>query len=169
MSFSASRSARKPARTRPWSSTIRTRIMPLHREAASPTPESRRRHGARLRAIALTQQAERRAQLLECFLAGLVDRDESAPGLVRSAIEQVSPDTGLDADHRDPMGQDIVQLARDSNALLTSPPVGLVLAAPLGVERSLLDLFEIGSAAACGLTEDEAGDEPAGEPQGGDE
>src|SRR2546422_2488914 len=99
---------------------------------------------SRLRAIALTQQAERRAQLLECFLAGLVDRDESAPGLVRIAIEQVSPDTGLDADHRDPMGQDIVQLARDSNALLTSPPVGLVLAAPLDVERSLLDLFAAG-------------------------
>src|SRR5207244_6948729 len=103
---------------------------------------------------------------LQRFLARLIDRDEGVSSLVRIPIQQVSPDAGLDADHRDPMGQDVVELARDADALFTRAPVGLVFAAPLRFEGSLLDLLEIRSPAPRGLAEDEAGNEPASEPQG---
>ena len=57
----------------------------------------------------------------------------------------------------------------DANALLTGSSARFVFAAPLCLQSSLLDLFEIGPAAARRLTEDEAGDQPTGEPQSGDE
>ncbi|HEY8987549.1 MAG TPA: hypothetical protein VIM39_00930, partial [Candidatus Limnocylindrales bacterium] len=67
------------------------------------------------------------------------------------------------------MGQDVVELARDPDAFLTGPPPRQILPAPLCLERTVLNLFEIGSPASRRLAEDEAGDEPSCEPQGRDE
>src|SRR5437879_12274111 len=78
-------------------------------------------------------------------------------------------DSGLDADHRDPMGQAVMELARDADSLLSRPPPSLVFAAPLCLDRPLLDFFEIGSPSTRGLAEHQAGDQPAREPEGGDE
>ena len=67
------------------------------------------------------------------------------------------------------MVKDVVQFASDADPLLAGAPSRFVFAASLRVERPLLDLFQVGPAAAHGLAKDEAGDQPSGEPQRGDE
>src|SRR6476660_7142795 len=62
-----------------------------------------------------------------------------------------------------------MELPSDADALFAGPPMRLVFAAALGLDRSLLHLFDIGSAAARGLPEDETRNEPTREPQGRDE
>lgn len=67
------------------------------------------------------------------------------------------------------MGEDVVELPRDADPLLTGPSACLVLATALRREGPVFDLFEVRTPAPGRLAEDETRDEPAGEPQGSDE
>ena len=76
------------------------------------------------------QHAEHRSELRERLLARVLDRGECGPSLLRPFLEQVEGDPGLHVDHRDVVGQHIVQLARDRQALLARVPALFFLLHP---------------------------------------
>ena len=70
------------------------------------------------------QGTEHLAHLSECLLARRPDGGEGGPGLLGVRVEERQTHAGLDVDHRDAVGEDVVQLTGDPQPLLVGPPAG---------------------------------------------
>jgi len=103
---------------------------PSARDEPVEVGHARRRRG-RDPLTGLAQRAQHRLYLHERILAGLLDRRQRRARLLGTFVHQFEGDAGLDVDHRDAVGQDVVQLSGDVQALLArSPARGLELGAP---------------------------------------
>ena len=96
--------------------------------------------------------------LLSCLTAASAGR-----GLLGVAIEHVQRGARLHVDRGDAVGDHVVEVAGDAQALLGDPAAGLLLAALLEVARPLLELGEVGAAVVLGRAEEHRPADPAGE------
>jgi hypothetical protein len=77
-------------------------------------------------AEAAAQHVKHRAQLSERRLARLVDRLQGGAGLLGPLVQQVQRHPRLHVDERDVVGQHVMQLPRDQQALLAGATSGLL-------------------------------------------
>ena len=91
--------------------------------------QARRAHGRG--GALLAQQAERRAEVVERGARDALDLGQRGLGLAGALVDHVGGDAGLhvDRDHR--VGDDVVDLLGDAQALVAEAPVGLVAGAAL--------------------------------------
>jgi hypothetical protein len=80
-------------------------------------PLQRGLRGQRQLLVAAAQDAEQAAQLAERLAAGVLDRGDGGAGALGVGRHGALGSRGLDEHHRDVVGDDVVQLARDSGAL----------------------------------------------------
>lgn len=104
--------------------------------------------GGRLRVAGLAEQADGGAQLVERAAAGLADMGEGLLGLVGALVHDMGGDTGLHIDQGDVVGDHVVQVAGDAQALLGDPAAGLLLPGALGAVGAVADGLDDGPAAA---------------------
>ncbi len=83
--------------------------------------------------VAVAEQAEQPAHLGERLAAGGRDRLERADRDVGVLGGGVAGAVGLDHDHRQPVGDHVVHLARDARALVAGGELDLALGHPLGL------------------------------------
>ena len=107
------------------------------------------------------QHTDGRPQLVERLLAELLDRRERRTGLFRMAIEHVQRGPGLHVDRGDAVGDHVVEVAGDAEALLGDAAPGFLLAGLLQVLRALLELGEVGPPAEVGRAEEHRPADPA--------
>jgi hypothetical protein len=97
-------------------------------------PRLRRERGQLVRAAEHPEQA---AHLGERGAAGLLDGQQRLALALLLGRQQPPDGPGLDGHHRDAVGDDVVQLARDPLPLLRDRPLRLGLAVELGARRPL--------------------------------
>jgi hypothetical protein len=76
--------------------------------------------------LAPPQHVQHRPQLAERLLAGVLDGGQRGSGLVGSFVQQVEGGACLHVDQRDVVGQDVMKLAGDEQALLARPVARLL-------------------------------------------
>ena len=94
----------------------------------------RRRVGARPRPGAAMSSAARSS--CERLVAGVLDGGEGRAGLLGLLVEQVEGDAGLHVDQRDVVGEHVVQLLGQREALLVTAPLLLLDCRPLAARRA---------------------------------
>src|SRR6266542_996351 len=82
--------------------------------------------------------APTRFQLAQCLSTLLPNGAERRPRLRWRFVERLRRDTSLNADQRDCMSKDVVELVRDPQALLLHPAPGLAFPVGLGTTQPLL-------------------------------
>ena len=112
----------------------------------------------------LAQDAEQAPHLAERVLGGLSDRGQRFPGERGVAIERGLGAVGLDRDHAQPVGDDVVQLASDPRPLLGDRELGGALALVLEFRGELFEPARLLALAAHHAAhqrrEDDRGDRP---------
>ncbi len=92
------------------------------------------------RVVLAAQHADDGGELLQHGVGGAPDVDERGPTAPGWLCKHMGGGTGLHVDHRDVVGDHVVQLAGDAQPLLGDPAAGLLLAGLLGTAGALLDL-----------------------------
>ncbi len=113
--------------------------------------------------VVVAQHTDGRPQLVERLLAELLDGRERRTGLFRMAIEHVQGGPGLHVDRGDAVGDHVVEVAGDAEALLGDAAPGFLLTGFLQVLRALLELGEVGPPAEVGRAEEHRPADPPGE------
>ncbi|WP_243740505.1 hypothetical protein [Streptomyces sp. 8K308] len=134
-----------------------------HGQVGQPADAGRR--AAALRAVA-AQHPQRGAQFGACLAAGLGDAVQ-LPGQCGPVEptgvggEEVGGDGGADADQRDAVRQQIVQVAGDAQPLLRDAARGLLLSGALGPFGAFAHRREVLAVQPERLAEDEHGEDPS--------
>lgn len=128
-----------------------------------------RQRSVRLVSVA-AQHLQGGAQFGACLPAGVGDvlqrpGDRLPVEPVRVDGQDVRGHRGLDADQRDAVGQQVVQVAGDPQPLLGDPAPGLLLAGPFGAFGALQHGGDVLAVDAHIDTAEQHGDDPPGDPQ----
>ena len=107
--------------------------------------------GARSRLIVVASSSRAAA-------AGGAHLGDGLFGLLGLFVEDVARDAGLDADQRDVVADEVVQVAGDAQAFLADPAAGLFLAGLLCPHGAGFDLGDVGAAVARGLAGGDRGE-----------
>ena len=133
-------------------------------QRAEPVEPWRRCQRCRLVVIG-TEDVERGAELTERLFAQLLDGGQGGLGLLGLAGEHVQSDARLQVDSGDAVGDDVVQVACDAQALLGDSATGFFVAALLEIMGPLLELGEIGPPVVLRGPEEYRPGDPSGERQ----
>ena len=124
--------------------------------------DARRRRPRRPLAV-VAQQPEHRGQLVEHLGARPLDDGERLLGRRRPAVDDVGGRARLHVDGRHGVGDAVVQVTGDPQAILGDPAPGLLLAGVLEVPGPFLQLGEVAAPVAHRLAEEHRGGRPAHE------
>jgi hypothetical protein len=106
-------------------------------------PETTCRYPIVLRLAPVPQRPDRRPELAHRFATDAPDRLERRSCLVGALLEHVHPGSGLHADRRDRVGHDVMELARDPQALLDHAVLRLAIELGLGEPCTLEHLCPV--------------------------